>query len=173
MVPDGSREERFLNRVIDVYLLFIVSILFVPNGAFHFVNNEPLTYSTVAFGFLFPEYWFIVLFGIAILLHHWKAGWNYQDAVKVFFTVIAGLIIAFFAGLFIRAIFFPRLPDCLLSLIWGASPCTDADFEGWFGPTYLLVGTCAFSILMLLAEKFARDSSPDFDEKWNERAQEN
>ena len=62
MNPADSRRILRGNRIIDLYLIYLILVLVIPHGAFHFVSLGHITDSTIVFSLIFPEFWAISIF---------------------------------------------------------------------------------------------------------------
>ena len=150
MNSDDLHKIVVRNRIIDLYLIYLSLTLLIPHGAFHFVSLEPITDSTVVFSFVFLEFWFISIFGVFALIHHGRKGWQYKNVNKSYFLIVCSMFLVYFCSWLFSSLFFPNLPDCIMSRIWNTNPCTDVDFDGNLSFFYVLGGTCIFTAILFL-----------------------
>jgi hypothetical protein len=77
-------------------------------------------------------------------------GWQYKNVNKSYFLIVCSMILVYFCSWLFSTLFFPNLPDCIMSRIWNTNPCTDVDFDGNFSFFYVICGTCIFTAIFFL-----------------------
>ncbi len=125
------------NRLLDCNFVIFVLLLFNPLGLFYFdpdVFNSntvriPDWYIGILLGAMTPEFLFVGVLGIIGLLHHARKQWHHENPRTVLFLFTMLYLTGFYSIGIIHALFFPDAVDCILSFIWGASPCTRVDID--------------------------------------------
>ena len=153
MKMDLADKGWLQNRLIDLGLLLIISILAVPIAGFSFIDEaqevHPVLPWSAIFGFMIPELFFVGIFGIISLIHHGKTHWRYQNPIKAFFVVILGTFLIYLTMYFVLLTFVPNIHDCIISFYWGAKPCSALDVDGFLSMVFYVYFITP-SILFLL-----------------------
>lgn len=126
---DPADQNWLQNRLLDLSLLVIISLLVVPVAVFHVMGDQAPPRWAIVFGCMIPEYLCVGLCGIGGLLQHKRAQWKYPNPQKIAFLTLTGLFLIFESVFFIRATFFPTLLDSIVFLMWNMNSGTGVDFE--------------------------------------------
>lgn len=123
------------NRLIDLELLLILSILAVPMGGFHFIGNtqeiHPIIPWPAILQFMIFSLCFAGLLGLLGLIHHKKAQWRYKNPMKAsLILTLSTIFLLFILGLIIGRLF-PSIHDCIISFYFNANPCSVLDIDGF------------------------------------------
>jgi len=141
------------NRLIDLELLLIISILTVPIAGFSFIGEaqevHPILPWPAIFGFMIPNLFIASLFGVIGLVHHRKAQWRYKSPIKASFIITLSFIFILFILGYILSTIFPNIDDCIISFYFNAKPCSALDIDGFRGMVfYVYYGILSMLILL-------------------------
>ena len=149
---DLTDKEWLQNRLIDLELLLIISILTVPIAGFSFIGEtqeiHPVLPWPAIFGFIIPNLFIASLFGVIGLIHHRKEQWRYKNPIKASLIITLSVIFILFILGYILSTIFPNIDDCIISFYFNAKPCSALDIDG-FRSTVLYVYYGIPSILIL------------------------